>query len=141
MRTLSRGRCRKRWEFSPFFNHGEHRGHGGIVFERYTEDARRAVFFARFEAAQSGSPFITSEFLLLGLIHDDYSPFTKLFPLKENEAAIPLWMPARREKSDPSVDLPLSNGGKRVLAYAAEEAELLKHKWIGSEHILLGIFR
>ena len=46
-----------------------------------------------------------------------------------------------REKVSTSVDLPLSNECKRVLAYAAEEAERLSHKHIGSEHLLLGLLR
>jgi hypothetical protein len=37
------------------------------------------------------------------------------------------------------VDLPLSNESKRVLAYAADEAERFGHKHIGSEHLLLGL--
>ena len=39
------------------------------------------------------------------------------------------------------MDLPLSNECKRVLAYAAEEAERLSHKHIGTEHLLLGLLR
>ena len=35
--------------------------------ERYTEKARRAIFFARYEASQFGSPYIETEHLLLGL--------------------------------------------------------------------------
>jgi uncharacterized damage-inducible protein DinB len=46
-----------------------------------------------------------------------------------------------REKVPTSVDLPLSNECKRVLAYAAEEAELLSHQHIGTEHLLLGLLR
>jgi ATP-dependent Clp protease ATP-binding subunit ClpC len=46
-----------------------------------------------------------------------------------------------REKVSTSVDLPLSNECKRVLAYAAEEAERLGHKHIGTEHLLLGLLR
>jgi ATP-dependent Clp protease ATP-binding subunit ClpC len=46
-----------------------------------------------------------------------------------------------REKVSTSVDLPLSNECKRVLAYAAEEAERLGHKHIGSEHFLLALLR
>jgi ATP-dependent Clp protease ATP-binding subunit ClpC len=38
------------------------------MFERYTERARRVVFFARYEASQYGSPSIDTEHLLLGLI-------------------------------------------------------------------------
>ena len=46
-----------------------------------------------------------------------------------------------REKVSTSVDLPLSHECKRVLAYAAEEAERLSHKHIGTEHLLLGLLR
>jgi ATP-dependent Clp protease ATP-binding subunit ClpC len=41
------------------------------VFERYTEKARRAIFFARYEASQYGSPYIKTEHLLLGLLPED----------------------------------------------------------------------
>ena len=37
------------------------------MFERYTEKARRVIFFARYEASQFGSPYIETEHLLLGL--------------------------------------------------------------------------
>ncbi|MGC4053505.1 MAG: ATP-dependent Clp protease ATP-binding subunit [Paludibaculum sp.] len=46
-----------------------------------------------------------------------------------------------REKVSTSVDLPLSTECKHVLAYAAEEAERLGHKHIGTEHLLLGLLR
>ncbi len=46
-----------------------------------------------------------------------------------------------REKVSTSVDLPLSHECKRVLAFAAEEAERLSHKHIGTEHLLLGLLR
>src|SRR5262249_43466821 len=38
-------------------------------------------------------------------------------------------------------DLPLSNESKRVLAYAAEEAERLQSKVIGVQHLALGLLR
>src|SRR5262249_48673928 len=40
-----------------------------------------------------------------------------------------------------SVDLPLSNECKRVLAFAAEESERLSNRHIGPEHLLLGLLR
>jgi ATP-dependent Clp protease ATP-binding subunit ClpC len=46
-----------------------------------------------------------------------------------------------REKTSTSVDLPLSNESKRVLAYAAEEADRLANQHIGTEHLLLGLLR
>src|SRR5438045_2346995 len=41
------------------------------MFERYTEKARRVIFFARYEASQFGSPCIETEHLLLGLLRED----------------------------------------------------------------------
>jgi ATP-dependent Clp protease ATP-binding subunit ClpA len=44
------------------------------MFERYTEKARRVIFFARYEASQFGSPYIETEHLLLGLLREDKNP-------------------------------------------------------------------
>src|SRR5215831_10418848 len=114
------------------------------MFERYTERARRAIFFSRYEASQFGSMTIETEHLLLGLIREDKNltnrflrnPFSIESIRKEIEARISI-----REKVPTSVDLPLSMECKRILAYAAEEAERLNHHHIGTEHLLLGILR
>jgi len=42
------------------------------MVERYTEKARRAIFFARQEASNFGSPFMETEHLLLGLPNDGF---------------------------------------------------------------------
>ncbi len=41
------------------------------MFERYNEKARRTIFFARYEASVSGSPYMETEHLLLGLLRED----------------------------------------------------------------------
>jgi ATP-dependent Clp protease ATP-binding subunit ClpC len=43
------------------------------MFERYTEKARRTIFFARYEASQFGSPYTETEHVLLGLLREDKS--------------------------------------------------------------------
>jgi DNA-directed RNA polymerase sigma subunit (sigma70/sigma32) len=48
---------------------------------------------------------------------------------------------AFREKVSTSVDLPISNECKRILAYATEEADKLTHKFIGTGHLFLGVLR
>ena len=48
---------------SQFFSQ-ESQGGRAIMFERYTEKARRVIFFARYEASQFGSPYIETEHLL-----------------------------------------------------------------------------
>jgi hypothetical protein len=113
------------------------------MFERYTEKARRVIFFARYEASQFGSPYIETEHVLLGLLREDRS-LTSVILTAKSINAIRKEIEERtnpREKTPTSVDLPLSNESKRVLAYAAEEAERLGHKHIGSEHLLLGLLR
>jgi ATP-dependent Clp protease ATP-binding subunit ClpA len=49
------------------------------MFERYTESARRVIFFARYEASNYGSHIIQTEHLLLGLLREDYG-LKKWFP-------------------------------------------------------------
>ena len=50
------------------------------MFEKYTEKARRVIFFARYEASQFGSPYIETEHLLLGLIREDKNLTNRFFP-------------------------------------------------------------
>ena len=114
------------------------------MFERYTEKARRVIFFARYEASQFGSPYIETEHLLLGLLREDKALTNRFLRSHASVDSIRKQIETHttiREKVSTSVDLPLSNECKRVLAYAAEEAERLGHKHIGTEHLLLGLLR
>ena len=114
------------------------------MFERYTEKARRVIFFARYEASQFGSPYIETEHLLLGLLREDKALTNRFLRQHASVESIRKQIEGHttiREKVSTSVDLPLSNECKRVLAYAAEEAERLSHKHIGTEHLLLGLLR
>jgi ATP-dependent Clp protease ATP-binding subunit ClpC len=115
------------------------------MFERYTEKARRVIFFARYEASQFGAPAIEPEHLLLGLMREDKTLTGRFFPRaqvsiesirKEIEGRTLL-----REKISTSVELPLAPETKLVLAYAHEESDRLQHRHIGTEHLLLGLLR
>lgn len=112
------------------------------MFERYRQDARRAIFFSRWEAQQSGSAYIEPEHLLLSLTHDADSKANQLFALSSHTDNFRRQLRSHpTAKSSASVDLPLSNTGKRVLTYAAQEADRLASKPIGTEHLLLGLLR
>ena len=115
------------------------------MFERYTEKARRVIFFARYEASQFGAPAIEPEHLLLGLMREDKTLTARFLARaaasleairKEIEGRAPL-----REKVSTSVELPLAPETKRVLAFAHEESDRLQHRHIGTEHLLLGLLR
>jgi ATP-dependent Clp protease ATP-binding subunit ClpC len=115
------------------------------MFERYTEAARRVIFFARYETSQLGRTSIETEHLLLGLMREGRGVPARLFRnnglsmqavRKEIEGRAPY-----EEHISTAVDVPLSDESKRVLAFAAEEAERVPEGQIGPEHLLLGLLR
>jgi ATP-dependent Clp protease ATP-binding subunit ClpC len=121
------------------------------VFEHCTEKARLVIFFARYEASGFGSSQIESEHLLLGILHESRAlpegsqpPDVAWALLVRHKELIRKRIEGHitiREQVSSSIDIPLSNECKRVLAHAAEEAEGLSHKFIGTEHLLLGLLR
>src|SRR6266849_2191554 len=103
------------------------------MFERYTEKARRATFFGRYEASQLGSPFIETEHLLLGLFRENKELMRQVLPKVDFETARQDVVSRLKSDTDSiptNVDLPLSERAKRVLMYAAEEAGRLNHRHI-----------
>ena len=115
------------------------------MFERFTERARRVLFFARYEASQLGSASIDTEHLLLGLIREGKglttvssrmpaSPSTR-FATKYSAVFPRGRRPhiSRRSRSAPPPSA--------CSQHAAEEADRLSHDYIGTEHLLLGLLR
>ena len=96
------------------------------MFERYTERARRVLFFARYEASQLGSISIETEHLLLGLIREGKGLTSRIFARShlslENIRKEIEGRTVFREKVSTSVEIPFSAETKRVLQFAAEEA-------------------
>jgi hypothetical protein len=113
------------------------------MFERYTERARRVVFFARYEASMYGSSYIETEHFLLGLLREDPNVaklLPEMKPLDEIRQEIERHI-ERHERIPTSVEVPLTAQCKRILTFAAEEAERLGHRHVGTEHLLLGLLR
>jgi hypothetical protein len=114
------------------------------MFERFTEKARRVIFFAHYEASQYGSPYIKTEHLLLGLLREDRglthwlgTPFD--FGRQVRQEIEKLMPP--RERISTSVEVPLTQESKKVLTLAMDESQRLAHKHVGTEHLLLGMLR
>jgi hypothetical protein len=110
------------------------------MFERYTEPARRLIFFARWEAAQAGSPRMEPEHLALALLRDNL--ILRLLPdsRKPFEAALREAV-VQHDTRPTSVDLPLSESLKRVLANGAAAAVSLDDPQIRTGHLLLGLLQ
>jgi ATP-dependent Clp protease ATP-binding subunit ClpC len=115
------------------------------MFERYTEKARRVIFFSRYEASQFGASQIEAEHILLGLIREDKKLTARFFHRSHaNVELIRKEIENRtvmRDHISSQIDLPLSDGAKRALSFAAEESKLLGNRHIGTEHLLLGLLR
>jgi ATP-dependent Clp protease ATP-binding subunit ClpC len=117
------------------------------MFERYTTDARRCIFFARYEASSFGVREIDTEHLLLGILkagpHLGRSLALAPFRLTREtiEKKIAAHRPPPREQISTSLDLPVSAESKRALALGAEEANRRGEGNIGLESLLLGLAR
>ncbi|MBK5257317.1 MAG: ATP-dependent Clp protease ATP-binding subunit [Vicinamibacteria bacterium] len=115
------------------------------MFERYTERARRVIFFARYEASQLGAHSIQTEHVLLGLIREGKGLTQRLLNrgnLKMEDVRRQVEGRCRYgEQVSTTVEMPLSPEVKRVLALAQDEAEQLGHSYTGTEHLLLGLLR
>lgn len=112
------------------------------MFERYTQSARRAVFFARFEAGQYGCPQIETEHLLLGLLREDEPLAVRFLGSRASVESIRREIedqPLLRKSSPSEADLPLSPECGRALERAAAEARLLGSSRIGTGHLLLAL--
>jgi ATP-dependent Clp protease ATP-binding subunit ClpC len=110
------------------------------MFERFTEKARRVVFFARYEASEYGSPYIETEHLLLGLLREDKALAEMFLGQGGIQAEIRAEIErhiTRKERIATSVETPLTVDCKKVLNLAAEESERLGHRHVGTEHFLL----
>jgi len=115
------------------------------MFDRYTEQARRALFFARFEVSQLGGTAIEPEHILLGLLRERKGLVARMFEQRGvSAAALSVEVVDRHEHGErisTSIEIPFSSGTRLVLEYAADEADRLGHSYIGTEHLLLGVLR
>ncbi|HKN18785.1 MAG TPA: ATP-dependent Clp protease ATP-binding subunit, partial [Dissulfurispiraceae bacterium] len=115
------------------------------MFEKFTERGRKIIIYAKEEAERRNNDYLGTEHLLLAILREEDSiPITiiKKMGLTVDEIKFEV------EKNLPIGgslltfgDIPFTPRAKKVLELAIEEARLLGHNYIGSEHLLLGIVR
>lgn len=109
------------------------------MFKRFTDSAKRVIFFALFYARLDEAPAIDSVCLLRGLMYED-TRANMLFRLRER---FPMYggCPGKfaTYEAVPKPELGLDHGAKRILARAAWEADNLGDHWIDAEHLFLAI--
>jgi ATP-dependent Clp protease ATP-binding subunit ClpA len=111
-----------------------------LVYERCSEPARRAIFFAIYQSRLRESQYVDSVDLLRGLMRDESSRVNAVFGLRE---LFPLYCgcPPKFASSEevPKPDSILTDEVKRILAWTGWEADAVGDYWIDNEHLLLGI--
>ncbi|KAA0259072.1 ATP-dependent Clp protease ATP-binding subunit [Deferribacter autotrophicus] len=115
------------------------------MFEYFSERARRVILFSREEAEKLMNSYIDTEHLLIGLLKDKNSVPTEIFNRRGFNTTTLI-----KEIENLTGDgknlmikgsIPFSPLARKVLEYAVEEANLLNHKYINPEHILLGLMK
>ncbi len=114
------------------------------MWEKFTERAKRVIFFAQEEAGKLGENNVLSEHLLLGLLREKNSIATitledlKIDPEQLRETVKGQTPPGNGKIGQ---DMQLSPRSKKVIDRAYEEARFLDNNYIGTEHLLLGLIR
>src|SRR6266702_187026 len=114
------------------------------MWQRFTERARRVVFFAQEEAARLGENYVGTEHLLLGLIREMDSVAGRILErlgLSADQIRKEVEAQVTRGQGHLGQDMQLTPRAKRVIDLAYEEARQLNNNYIGTEHLLLGLIR
>jgi ATP-dependent Clp protease ATP-binding subunit ClpC len=115
------------------------------MWQRFTERAKRAVFFAQEEAKNQGESFVSPEHLLLGILWEKDNVATQILRHLNADAdtirdQVRKHIATGNPPGDPN-DMQLTARCKRVIDLAYDEAMQLGNHYIGTEHLLLGLLR
>jgi len=114
------------------------------MFERFTDRARRAVVLAQEEARLLNHNYIGTEHMLLGLVAEAEGVAAQVLTaagLDLSKARVHVEQLVGRGHVSPSGHIPFTPPARTVLEHANDEAAQLNHKYIGTEHLLLGLLR
>lgn len=113
------------------------------MYERVTDRGRKIMQLANQEAQRLGCEYIGPEHILVGLIQEGSGMAT--YVLKKFDVDLRRLQSdveqAAHEQGAADARLPPRPRAKKVIEHAFEEADNLRHDYVGSEHILLGLLR
>ncbi len=112
------------------------------MFGRFTERAQKVLFYAQDEAQKTSYPYVGTEHLLLGLSRESVgSKILMNLGVNLDDLRKEIEDLIGRGNATPEKEIPLSPRSKRTLELALEEARTAGERFIGSEHLLLGLIR
>ena len=114
------------------------------MWQRFTERARKVVFFAQEEAGRLGENYVSTEHLLLGLVRENDSVAARILDrmgVSLGRIRSEIERQVTRGDGRLGQDMQLTPRAKRVIDLAYDEARQLNNNYIGTEHLLLGLIR
>ncbi len=112
------------------------------MWQRFTERARRVVFFAQEEAAALGGSVVDTEHLLLGLARQMDSVAARMLDrmnVTPGRIREEVERHVTRREGTPPGDMQLTPAARKAIDQAYVEAKRLRNHYMGTEHMLLGL--
>jgi ATP-dependent Clp protease ATP-binding subunit ClpC len=114
-----------------------------IMFDKFTDHAKKIINLSREEAGRLGHDYIGTEHILLGLIRQNVcmgGSVLENLGIDLKHLGLDVEKSINTREGVPAIgEVPFTPRAKRVLELAVEEAQRLGTNYIGSEHILLGL--
>src|SRR5882672_8292487 len=115
------------------------------MFKRFTERARRVIILAREEAERHHNEYLGTEHILRGMLKDGGGiAITVLqkagLSIDQIRMEVERHLP-RNANALIVGEIPFTPKANKVLEYGVEEARLMGHNYIGTEHLLLGLLK
>ena len=114
------------------------------MWQRFTERARRVIFYAQEEAGRLGENYVSTEHLLLGLVREPDSVAARILErmgVSLSRVRSEIERQVSRGEGRLGQETQLTPRAKRVIDLAYDEARQLNNNYIGTEHLLLGLIR
>ena len=116
------------------------------MFDKFTDRARKVMTLARKEAERFHHDFIGTEHILLGLVQEGSGVASTALKnlhvdISKIRAEIEKQVQSGHGMAHHGSQLPFTPRAKRVLELCSEAAKELRHNYIGTEHLLLGMIR
>ena len=115
---------------------------GGAMFEQFTERARRVIILAQEEAKRLNHSAVGTEHILLGIIREGKGVASKVLEslnISPDHVRAEIETAIGRGEQAPYEEVAFTPRAKKVLELALDESRRLKHNYVGTEHLLLGL--
>jgi ornithine carbamoyltransferase len=114
------------------------------MWQRFTERARKVVFYAQEEAGRLGENYVSTEHLLLGLVRENDNVAARILDrigVSLGRIRSEIERQVARGDGRLGQDMQLTPRAKRVIDLSYDEARQLSNNYVGTEHLLLGLIR